>query len=74
VVCANLSSDLLIAERERIVSVLARDGILVLAGILKSEFPEIKRAYTSAGLKQFRSRREGDWHCGCFRFAETGAA
>ncbi len=73
VVCANLSADLLVAEHERIVSFLARDGVLVLAGILKSEFPKVQRAYTRAGLILATSRLERDWHCSCFQFKESGA-
>ena len=50
-VCANLISDLLIAGRRRIVAQLNRGGTLVLAGILKSEFREVRTAFENLGLK-----------------------
>ena len=50
-VCANLISDLLIAERRRIVAALNRTGTLVLAGILKSEFREVQKAYEDLGIE-----------------------
>jgi ribosomal protein L11 methyltransferase len=44
-VCANLISNLLITERRRITAQLNRIGTLVLAGILKSEFAEVQKAF-----------------------------
>ncbi len=44
-VCANLISNLLIAEKRRIVNRLKPDGTLVLAGILAAEFGEVERAF-----------------------------
>src|SRR5882757_755855 len=44
-VCANLISNLLIAERRRIVAQVKPGGILVLAGILKLEFAQVQTAF-----------------------------
>jgi ribosomal protein L11 methyltransferase len=66
-VCANLISDLLIAERRRIAAQLNLGGTLVLAGILKSEFGRVRRAYESLGLKLVSSRSENEWRSGSFR-------
>ena len=41
-VCENLISSLLVAERRRIVAQLNRGGTLVLAGILKPEFTQVQ--------------------------------
>lgn len=65
-VCANLTSDLLLAERQRIVSRLKPEGGLVLAGILKAEFPRLVRAYRSAGLKLVKSQAEKGWQSAAF--------
>jgi len=76
-VCANLISTLLIAERERIVARLKRDGVLVLAGILKKEFALVQRAFEKAGLRLIASRVEKEWRSGAFRstaFSPTGVA
>lgn len=67
VVCANLISDLLIAERRRILNRVADHGALVLAGILAQQFPEVQAAYAGAGWKLVRARTEGEWRSGLFR-------
>jgi ribosomal protein L11 methyltransferase len=67
-VCANLISNLLIAERRRIVAQLNRGGILVLAGILKSEFAEVQAAFEGLGMKLVASRSEKEWRSGSFCF------
>ena len=43
-VCANLISSLLMAERERILARLRADGVLVVAGILEGEFAQVQRS------------------------------
>ncbi|HLX96407.1 MAG TPA: 50S ribosomal protein L11 methyltransferase [Verrucomicrobiae bacterium] len=67
-VCANLISPLLIAERRRIAGQLNPAGTLVLAGILKSEFTEVQKAYEALGWKLASSREEKEWRSGSFRF------
>jgi ribosomal protein L11 methyltransferase len=71
VVCANLIYDLLIQERARILARLAPHGTLVLAGILKQQFPAVRRAYESEGLKLCASRASREWRSGAFRY-KTG--
>jgi ribosomal protein L11 methyltransferase len=66
VLCANLVSELLVAERPRIIARLASSGRLVLAGILRSQFPALRRAYENAGLKLMEHRAEGEWESGAF--------
>lgn len=68
-ICANLDSNLLIAERHRIVAQLNATGTLVLAGVLKSEFTAVHRSFAALGLKLAASRSEQDWRSGAFRFA-----
>jgi ribosomal protein L11 methyltransferase len=70
-VCANLISNLLIAERKKIVAQLHRGGTLVLAGILKSEFELVHTAFKDLGLKLIASRSLKEWRSGSFRFAKT---
>jgi ribosomal protein L11 methyltransferase len=69
-ICANLISTLLITECQRIVAQLRRGGTLVLAGILKTEFPQIRKVYTPLGLKLAVRKSENEWCSGSFRFAE----
>jgi len=67
-ICANLISTLLIAERPRILSRLKRDGVLVLAGILNNEFALVEKAYERSGMKLIASRIEKEWRSGAFTY------
>lgn len=70
-ICANLISNLLLAEKRRLLNRLRLDGTLVLSGILKAEFASVRRAYEAAGLKLVRSVVDGEWRSGAFQRAET---
>jgi ribosomal protein L11 methyltransferase len=63
-ICANLISTLLMEQRRQIARQLRTGGTLVLAGILKSEFGQVERAYTSLGLKLRSVKTEKEW-CSC---------
>jgi ribosomal protein L11 methyltransferase len=67
VICANLTADLLVGERDRIINRLKPDGVLVLAGILTSQFCAVSTAYKAAGLKLIASSEELEWHSASFR-------
>jgi ribosomal protein L11 methyltransferase len=67
-ICANLISTLLVTERSRILCRLKKNGVLVLAGILKVEFASVRRAYESAGLRLIASRTEKEWRSGAFAY------
>jgi ribosomal protein L11 methyltransferase len=67
-VCANLISNLLIAERRKIAAQLKPGGILVLAGILKSEFAQVQTAFEGLGMKLVASKSEKEWRSGSFCF------
>lgn len=69
-ICANLISTLLIAERRRIVSRLRPDGTLVLAGILKSEFRRVQRFFAELGLKLAVTNARNEWRSGSFGFTK----
>lgn len=66
-VCANLISTLLIAERRRIAARVNGSGLLVVAGILKSEFQNVQMAYEQLGFRLVASKSEREWHSGAFR-------
>ncbi len=67
-VCANLTANLLLAHRRRLIAQLEPGGVLVLAGILKTEFPKVLKAFETAGLKRAGSRAAGQWRSGAFSF------
>jgi ribosomal protein L11 methyltransferase len=66
-VCANLLFTLLIEERNKIISRLSLNGTLVIAGVLRTEFTEVRQAYEQAGLKLLSSRSEKEWMSAAFR-------
>ena len=68
-VCANLISNLLIAEKSRITAQLKPSGALVLAGILAVEFGTVQSAFAKGGLKLVAAKTEKEWRSGAFRFA-----
>ena len=65
-VCANLISNLLISEQSRIVATVQPDGVLVLAGILREEFPQVRTVFEKAGLRLVAERAENEWCSGAF--------
>ncbi len=70
VVCANLISNLLQAEKKRILTRLEPGGLLVLAGILGTEFSQVQAAYEAAGLRLVSRRVEREWCSASFSAAE----
>ena len=73
-ICANLISPLLLEERRRIVAQLKPGGTLVLAGILKAEFPQIHKTYAALGLKLAVTRTGNEWRSGSFCYARKNSA
>jgi ribosomal protein L11 methyltransferase len=67
-VCANLISNLLMAEKRRITSQLKPGGTLVLAGILAAEFALVEKSFRDCGLKLVAAKTENEWRSGVFRF------
>ena len=67
-VCANLISNLLVESLKRILPRLEPGGTLVMAGILKEEFPRVRKACQAAGLRMVASRTEKEWRSGSFRW------
>jgi ribosomal protein L11 methyltransferase len=66
-VCANLISDLLLAEKQRLANLVQPGGHLVLAGILQEEFDSVRAAFEALGFRPVRTRVEGEWQSGAFR-------
>jgi ribosomal protein L11 methyltransferase len=65
-VCANLISTLLLAERRRIIARVAGGGTLVLAGILRTEFARVRKAFEELGMQLVRQKDEKEWASGAF--------
>lgn len=71
VVCANLTHDLLIGERKRIINRLATGGCLLLAGILTTQFEAVEAVYRERGFRCTARRTEAEWSSGVFRFDDA---
>jgi len=65
-ICANLAADLLVETYKKLIGRLNKGGKLVLAGILNSQFEEVKQKYIKAGLKLLRVKEEKEWKSGLF--------
>jgi ribosomal protein L11 methyltransferase len=66
-VCANLIYDLLLEERDKILNRLAPGGVLVLAGILATQFAAVREAYAARGMKLKQEKVEKEWQSGAFQ-------
>lgn len=69
VICANVEFEILRSEHAKIMHRLKPQGVLILAGILKSQFPAIVETYTEAGLTLVADKLKKEWHSGAFEWA-----
>jgi ribosomal protein L11 methyltransferase len=67
-VCANLLANLLLAQHELILAWVKKDGLLVVSGILESEFSAILDCYCRAGLRLAASKIQKEWRSGIFEW------
>jgi len=67
IVCANLIYDLLVAEAAKISARVQPDGLLVLAGILETQFALVESTFAQHGWKLVASKVEKEWRSGSFR-------
>lgn len=65
-ICANLIYDLLISERQRLVSRLKPGGSLILAGILATQFKQVQQSFEPLGLTLRTTRILREWQSGHF--------
>ena len=61
VVCANLIYDLLLREKQRILGWVKSGGLLVLAGILREQYPLVREAYQREGWAIVAQGSDGEW-------------
>jgi ribosomal protein L11 methyltransferase len=68
VVCANLTSDLLLAQAPRLAGQLSRPGLLVVAGILTGQFAAVRAACEAMGLRLEGQQSVREWCSAGFRW------
>lgn len=67
IVAANILSSALIEGREHLVSLVKPDSILILAGILTTEYPTVRKAFEELGCVELSNSTEREWTGGVFR-------
>jgi len=73
-VCANLIYDALLENKTQIIAQLKSGGTLLLAGILRSQFKAVAKAYTGAGLELVSKQTKGEWKSGAFLLRKEQAS
>jgi ribosomal protein L11 methyltransferase len=66
VICANLTADLLGSQAEKIQARLKPGGQLIVAGILRTEFCQIRDKFETFGLTLVGNEVKEEWHSGRF--------
>jgi ribosomal protein L11 methyltransferase len=66
VICANLTADILASHADLLLSSLEPGGLLVVAGILRSQFASVRERFERLGARMVRSRAEAEWHSATF--------
>jgi ribosomal protein L11 methyltransferase len=69
-VVANLLAAVLIPQARQLAGLLdaaQHPSLLVLSGILSSQYESVKAAYAEAGLREAARKEAGDWTSGCFQ-------
>ena len=67
IVTANIMAHILVNNREIIARITGTGGYLILAGILTSEYPGVRDAFTETGFEELKSQDEDEWTGGLFR-------
>jgi ribosomal protein L11 methyltransferase len=67
VVCANLVSNLILENADRILERVEQGGVFIAAGILGHEFESVQQALASRGWELIRTRGQREWRSGSFR-------
>ena len=61
IVCANLTADLLESCAAKLQRFLKPGGLLVLAGILRTQIEGVRKTFQKRGFRTFKSHAEGEW-------------
>jgi len=66
IIAANILSGILIQNKDILLSMLKPSGYIILAGILATEYDNVKNIFTASGLREVESFREEEWKSGLF--------
>lgn len=62
-ILANINRNVLLADMDSFVEVLAHDGSLILSGFYEMDIPLLEETATRQGLVVSRVSARGDWRC-----------
>jgi ribosomal protein L11 methyltransferase len=65
-VAANILAPVLIEHAASIAGSVAASGLLILSGILETQYADVRSAYEQIGLQQRETIRQGEWTSGLF--------
>ena len=71
IVCANLIYDILISEARKICQRVKPCGRLVLAGLLSTQFSQVREAFEAQGMRLISTQIEKEWQSGEFEVIST---
>ena len=63
VILANINRNVLLADMESFVGVLAHDGCMVLSGFYEMDIPQLEAAANQLGMAVCQVKHRGDWRC-----------
>lgn len=63
VILANINRNVLLADMESFVGVLAHDGCMVLSGFYETDIPLLRTAANQLGMEVYQVKHRGDWRC-----------
>lgn len=63
VILANINRNVLLADMESFVSVLAHNGFMVLSGFYETDIPLLETAANQLGMEVYQKKHRGDWRC-----------
>lgn len=63
VILANINRNVLLADLESFVGVLAHNGRIVLSGFYETDIPLLETAANQLGMEVYQVKLRGDWRC-----------
>lgn len=63
IILANINRQVLLDSAERLHTLLAHDGVLLISGILQEDQEKVKQCYINAGFQLKHMAQRGNWLC-----------
>jgi len=70
-VLANILAPILLEAKENLMNMVRPGGLVVLSGILTTQYPHIREAFQALGAEELETRTVADWTSGLYRKPEA---